>query len=224
MTKNSSFDKHMHHMRESLLEVATLETGVLKNLKEGLDQLLDNVYKQKKELQKVAAMDAMIIETPISQPDEALADVFNKTLDQLDLKNQEIVRLQALLAGMGIETPFAAGQSVEMLRQKLEELNKRNRILREIYRKLSKQVAKLIMREGHVIIQNQSALMKIVPKEMILKEIKNELKELDGQIQGLYKENYNFKQQMKPQNESEKNLVEQKNEDSAPRRGPGKLF
>lgn len=201
-------NKSITEMQRALLGIATQEEDMLGNLKVHLDALLGNVYTQTKEFQKIAARDAMISETPITQADEALIEGIDHVSKELNLKNEEIKKLQRLLALLGVETAPGSSQSLEMLRQSLEELNKRNRILRAIQQRLV----------THPLITGQ------VPKGITPDEIKRILVKLNDEIKVMNKTNYDLKQQIKLnrlQTLKEKSEMKPQDIPTPPRRGPG---
>lgn len=184
-TKESkSINEAIVHMQEALLGVAEVEEGVLKNIKNHLDKLLDNIYAHVKDLKNIAALDAMLVETPMSQADPALRQGLDGISSELNAKNAEIIRLQQRLASLGVDVPkHLTGQSVEMLRQHLDELNKRNRQLKQIHRKLAQ----------HPIISGK------IPKSITFKEARQMLEKLNEQIKILNKTNYEMRKQIRPQ-------------------------
>lgn len=133
----TDFHQSVNDMREALLGIAELEAGVLDRIRQQLDQMLGNIYTQMQQHQAVIAKDAMITEAPLTQPDEALASGLGHISEDLSAKNQEILKLQRTLALFGFEVGVSV-KSIEMLRQQLDELNKRNRILRLIHNQLRK--------------------------------------------------------------------------------------
>lgn len=182
--EKESINKAIVQMQEALLGVAQVEEGVLNNIKNHLDKLLDNIYQHVKDLKNLAALDAMIVEAPLTQADPALRQGLDNISSELDAKNAEIIRLQRRLESLGVDVPkHLSGQSVEMLRQHLEELNKRNKHLREIHRKLV----------THPIITGR------IPKGVTFKEVRQMLEKLNEQIKMLNKTNYDMRKQIKPQ-------------------------
>lgn len=185
-------NKDITHMENALLGVAEVEADILNKFKSHLDVILDSVYAHVKELKNVAAMDAMLTEAPLSQVDPGLAQGLDTISEELNQKNIEIVRLQQRLAGLGTGIEGISGESIEILRQRLDELNKRNQRLRDIQRKL---VSSVIITGK----KPQSIVTKGIAIEVSAKDLKETLKELDKEIKIMREKNYNLKQQIKPQ-------------------------
>lgn len=178
---SNGVNKSLIEMQQALLGIASQEKDVLGNLKQHLETLLENTYAQTLEFQKIAAQDAMITEEPMLEVDGALADGIDRVTKKLNAKNKEIKKLRRLIALLGVEVTAGSEQSLEMLRQTLEELNKRNRILRAIQSKLVQ----------HPLISGQ------VPKGITRDEIKRILVKLNDEIKVLNTSNFQLKQQIK---------------------------
>lgn len=182
MTINKDgMEKSVIEMQRALLGVASGEQDVLGDLKQHLDNLLDNVYAETLALQKVIAEDAMVSESPITHVDGALVEGIDRVSKELNVKNQEIKKLQRLLTLLGVETTPGSKQSLAILRQTLEELNKRNRILRAIQRRLAQ----------HPLISGR------IPKGITRKAITRVLEKLNDEIKSLNITNFELKQQIK---------------------------
>ena len=201
--KDGDFDKAIIDMEEALLGVAKQEESILISIKNNLDQMLDKIYTQMKEYQHVATMDAMISEIPMTQADPALIAGLGRISSDLNHKNIEISKLQLLQEALGVGVAISSNQSMEMIRQQLDELNKRNKILRDIHQQIIK----------HPMITGQT-------KGIKLSEIKIMLEKLNDQIQTLNKTNFTLKQQIKPQQHDLNQKAEQKEEPTTPRRRP----
>lgn len=201
---DSSVGKSLIEMQRALLGIANQESDVLGDIKIHLDALLGNIYTQTREYQETATLDAMISDAPITQADPAIIEGIDHVSKELNAKNDEIKKLKRLLALLGVDTTPEAGQSVELLRQTLEELNKRNRILREIQRRLIQ----------HPLITGQ------VPQGITSHEIKRILVKLNDEIRLLNNTNHEIKQQIKMSRLQSLHENKKPEPDQTPRRGP----
>lgn len=200
----SNVDNSIITMRQALLGITEVEAGVLENLKTQLDQMLNSIYAQVQRYQKVASKDAMLSEMPITQADKSLLGGLNSIANELSLKNQEILQLQRSLALLGLEATGSM-QSVEMLRQQLDELNKRNKILRAIHQQLAK----------HPIITGQ------IPRGITIDNIKKMIVQITNEVNALNASNQKMKESLKAQKSAGMQLsVKEQKEISPHRRGP----
>ena len=203
---NTSVNDALVSVQKALVGIADLEEGVVKKIKEHLDKLLDNIYLQVKEYKNIAAKELMISENSITDADRALlAQGLAGISDKLAEKNHELLKLQTELKTLGIDVGVGSKKSLSALRQSLAELNKRNRILRQIQRELAK----------HPMITGN------MPRKGIsFKDVEMMFKALDKQIQTLHQANYVLKQQMKPQSGIEQKAGKDQNDnedDNTPR-------
>lgn len=205
MSKDDPITKSINKMQEALLGLAEVEGSLLQNIKIHLDAMLNKIYTEMREYQHTATKEAMLTETPITKADETVLAGFNAISVGLNEKNQEIMKLQSLLASMGASLTTSSNQSIESLRQHLEELNKRNKILREIHGKLIR----------HPMITGK------IPKNVTPNEIKKMLETLNDQIKTLNQTNIVLKQKIKPKLEASKQIAPTEKPVTITRRGPG---
>lgn len=119
--------------------------------------------------------------------------------DGLNQKNLEIIRLENELRLLGLQAEgLTAGMSIEAMQQKVNELNKRNRVLRTIH--------------GEMLM-----LTERIPKAATLQSIQEMVKALSNTLQNLSKANSELKQQIKQG--SEKTAENKIEKDTKPRFG-----
>ena len=191
-SSTSSIKRDIINIEKALIGAADLEEGILKQVQSQLDKMLNNIYESVKDYKKTAAKEILISETTITDADRAaLAQGLSQIADGLNQKNVEIMRLHHELRLLGIETQgAAAGMSLEALRQKVNELTQRNRILRNIH--------------GEMLM-----LTERIPKAVTLQSIQEMARELNKTLQNLSKANTELKQQIRqsaeksPENKSD---------------------
>ena len=177
-------------VQKALVGIGDLEEGVVQKIKEHLDKMLNNIYTQIKSHQLTSAQELMLSENPITETDRtSLSLGLARISEKLNEKNVELARITAELRALGISVPLGSTKSLTAIRQSLDELNRRNRTLRQIQQALTK----------HPMITGK------IPKGISLSDVEKMLKMLDKQIRSLHQANNEFKQQMKPQNKLEHN-------------------